>query len=58
MPLPLRLLTMVARLRPDMDADLLSTADQDDLADPKALEEATGLTMRGFDAAVLFEERR
>ncbi len=57
-PLPLRLLTLVARLRPDMDADLLSTADQDDLADPKALEEATGLTMRGFDAAVLFEERR
>lgn len=57
-PVPLRLLTLAARLRPDMDADLLSTADQDDLADPAALEAATGLSMRGFDPAVLFEQRK
>lgn len=56
-PVPVPLLTQAARFMPDMDADLLATADQDDLADPGELERQTGLEMRGFEPQVLFQVR-
>lgn len=46
--LPKALFVQAARLSPDFDPSLIAAADEDELADPAALEAATGLRMRGF----------
>ncbi len=50
--LPAKLLGLVARYAPDLDEELMSTADTDDPADPAALEAATGVRFRGFSEGV------
>ena len=50
--LPASLLGLVARYAPDLDEELMSTADTDDPADPAALEAATGVRLRGFSEGV------
>lgn len=51
--LPKALFVQLARYSPDFDPHLIAAVDEDELADPSALEAATGLTMRGFEQGVV-----
>ena len=50
--LPAGLLGLVARYAPDLDEELMGTADTDDPADPSALQAASGVRLRGFSEGV------
>ena len=50
--LPKSLFVQVARFAKDFDPSLLEAADEDELADPKALTAATGIQPRSFAAGV------
>jgi nucleoside-diphosphate-sugar epimerase len=52
LPMPKRALIKALSLSPDFEADLLDTADTDDVADPRALAEFTGRMPRSFRAGV------
>jgi len=52
MPLPKALFVQAARILPDFDPALMAAADEDELADPQALSDATGWTPRTFESAV------
>ena len=52
LPVPKRVLIKALGFSPDFEADLLDTADTDDVADPTALAQATGRTPRSFEAGV------
>lgn len=56
--LPKGLFVRVAQFSPDFDPDLLAAADEDELADPGALQAATGLSMRPFSQGVADLVRR
>ena len=50
--LPKALFVHLGRFSADFDPDLLAAADQDELADPSALEAASGVVMRPFSQVV------
>jgi nucleoside-diphosphate-sugar epimerase len=52
LPLPKALFVQAARMLPDFDPALMAAADEDELADPSALIEATGWRPRTFESAV------
>lgn len=52
LPIPKALFVAMASRSADFDPELIQTIDTDDLANPRALEAATGLQMRGFHDAV------
>ncbi len=52
LPLPKALFVQAARLLPDFDPALMAAADEDELADPTALMNATGWRPRTFESAV------
>jgi NADH dehydrogenase len=51
--IPVALLSSLARLRPELDAELLKASVEDELADPTALHAATGLAPRSFAEGVM-----
>jgi NADH dehydrogenase len=50
--LPKALFVQLARIAPDFEPDLISAVDEDEVADPAALMEATGLRFRSFPEGV------
>lgn len=50
--LPKALFVQLARIAPDFEPDLISAVDEDEVADPSALMEATGLRFRAFSEGV------
>ena len=52
LPLPKALFVQAARMMPDFDPALMAAADEDELADPRPLMDATGWRPRTFESAV------
>jgi len=52
LPLPASLMARLAKLRPDMDEELVSQSASDEVVDPRPLMAASGVTPRPFKAGV------